>query len=100
MNRIQLATFAGHTGILRRLLNQNPKDIEATDDKGRTPLLWAAMLGYSTATRGLINEGANFNCQTKVEGNVIQVAAYRGYVEIVDQLLQAGADPNARSGRF
>jgi hypothetical protein len=62
------------------------------------PLYFAAMLGFSTTTRLLLDKGAEVNAQGGVYGNALQAASYRGHEQVVKILLNKGAEVNAQQG--
>jgi ankyrin repeat protein len=45
--------------------------------------------------RELINKGADVNAQGGVYGSALQAASAKGYFEIIELLLEKGADVNA-----
>jgi hypothetical protein len=65
-----------------------------------TPLYCAALLGLSTITRLLINQGADVNAQGGYYGNALHAASERGHEQTVKTLLDKGAEVNAQGGRY
>jgi ankyrin repeat protein len=73
----------------------------ANTPDGETPLHCAARLASSTTLRALLDrpgEKANPNCLSEFGDTPLSCAASKGRDEIVELLLQAGADPNLRGG--
>ncbi|RAQ98684.1 vegetative incompatibility protein HET-E-1 [Stemphylium lycopersici] len=64
------------------------------------PLYYAALLGFSTVTRLLLDKGANVNAQGGRHGNALQAASLEGHEQIVKMLLDAGANVNAEGGDY
>ncbi|KAH8621149.1 HET-domain-containing protein [Alternaria alternata] len=73
-------------------------NLEKSDDNIPMPLYYAALLGFSTVTRLLLDAGADVNAQGGEYGNALQAASERGYVQVAKLLLDAGADVNAQGG--
>jgi hypothetical protein len=61
-----------------------------------TPLYYVAMLGLSTITRLLLDEGAEVNAQGGRYGNALQAASAGGHEQVVKMLLDKGAEVNAQ----
>lgn len=45
----------------------------------------------------LLDNGANFNAQSSIHGNALQMASFQGHKEVVEVLLEKGADVIAQS---
>ncbi|KAI1676258.1 Ankyrin repeat domain protein [Pyrenophora tritici-repentis] len=60
------------------------------------PLYYAALLGFSTVTRLLLDAGADVNAQGGEYGNALQAASSGGHEQVVKMLLNQGADVNAQ----
>ena len=52
---------------------------------------YAALLGFSTVTRLLLDAGADVNAQYRHYGNALQAASAGGHEQIVKTLLNADA---------
>ncbi|KAF3923248.1 Ankyrin-1 [Orbilia brochopaga] len=74
-------------------------DVNAQDDKGRTPLYHAAKQGYTDVVAKLLQvSGIMINCHSNKEfGTPLIVASYKGHAEIVGKLIQAGANLKIKS---
>jgi hypothetical protein len=64
------------------------------------PLYYAALLGFSTITRLLLDAGADVNAQGGRYGNALQAASEGGHKQIVKTLLDKGANVNAQGGLY
>jgi uncharacterized membrane protein len=64
------------------------------------PLYYAALLGFSTITRLLLDKGAEVNAQGGDFGNALQAASRGGHEQVVKTLLDKGAEVNAQGGHF
>lgn len=72
-------------------------DVDARDDRGDTPLNWAAYHGAMNATRELLQAGAN--PRLAGHGNALQIALRRGHEELVQVLsvaMEARETPGGR----
>ncbi|KAL7279159.1 hypothetical protein ACG7TL_006999 [Trametes sanguinea] len=84
-------------GLVRSLVSQDPKLVNAVDEDGRTPLHWAASSGSEDIARYLIDQGADVNRGDGGGWTPLHIAASGGFDEVVKELLGAGADVNARN---
>jgi len=67
------------------------------DEKGRTPLHYAAESGNYSMAEKLIGYGADVNSRD-VEGlTPLHIACRKGFVNIAELLIEAGADVNAKT---
>jgi len=91
------AARGNHVTTVRRLIALGA-NLEFENDKGSTPLCWAVRYGFSELVKVLVTEGkVNVHQQRKL-GLVspIILASALGYHEIVDILLDYGADANTK----
>jgi len=95
-------TAGNHDG---RLQKKKGKVGVLLDDEGAA-LFHAAVHGDDDACRAAINTGVNVNVQTNADldgvgtgATALHVAAARGHVKVIAELLSATADPNSVSGR-
>ena len=102
------------TGIIRALLAAG-SDPHLTTDDGTTPLMVAAGLGRSTyrpreprgvrspsaeaAVAVLLEAGADINTVNEADFTALHGAAFRGLNEVVQYLVEQGANINARDFR-
>jgi ankyrin repeat protein len=83
-----------------RLLLDNGAKVNARSGLGRTPLLVAATYaGNAQVVRLLIKNGANVTDQDTFQETALTSASKRGDVELVEMLIEAGADVQA-GGRW
>ena len=84
---------------LERLLTggADPNTIDA--EFGVPTLTWAAMYGNVPAAKLLLDHGAQVNGTDKDGYGPLHGAAFLGHAEMLDLLLQRGADPGLRSKR-
>ena len=108
------AEVRASTEILRVLLAADA-DPHLTTDDGTTPLMVAAGLGRSTytpriprgprsasaeeAVKALVEAGANLNAVNEADFTALHGAAFRGLNEVIEYLVQQGADIDARDFR-
>ncbi len=83
----------GHPQLVGFLV-KNGLDINAKDEKGRTPL--GTGVTNATMIQELIKHGANVNAQDN-EGNTPLMNEYLTDIKAINALLQAGANPNIRN---
>ncbi|XP_018333137.1 ankyrin repeat domain-containing protein 6 [Agrilus planipennis] len=91
---LHLAASAGHTAVVRLLLNvAAPKEVDSPDGAGCTPLQRAAADGHEEVVRLLLSRGADIDKQDAIHGNCpLHEAAWKGYSKTVALLASAGAD--------
>ena len=65
-----------------------------------TPLMFAARVGDLASARLLLAAGANVNDEDAWGVSVLVLAAHSGFGDVVQFLLDKGADPNASEGRL
>ncbi|MFP3873108.1 MAG: ankyrin repeat domain-containing protein [Thiohalophilus sp.] len=71
-------------------------DLEARDERGRTPLYLAAEQGDLDTVRSLLDKGAVVDARDNCLWTPLMRAAQNGHLDVVQTLLQAGADINAK----
>jgi len=84
------ATREGNTDMVRSLLSAPGIEVNATDEKGSTPLLEAARYGHDNITRMLIAAGANLKAKDRDGKTALQLAIQGDHDEVVRVLKQAG----------
>ncbi|HET6977105.1 MAG TPA: ankyrin repeat domain-containing protein [Pyrinomonadaceae bacterium] len=84
------ATIEGNTDMVRSLLSSPGADVNATDERGSTPLLEAARFGHDDISRLLIAAGANLKAKDKDGKTALMLAVQGNHDEVVRVLKQAG----------
>ena len=80
-------------------LKERPHHLNEPDYARNTPLQIAALEGFVEPVRHLINEGCTVNCKN-IDGDTPLIdAVENGHLQVVDILLEAGADPRMRNGK-
>ena len=91
-----LASFNGHTSVVKLLLDQDAL-LGHRDAMGRTALMFAATGANAETVELLLDEGAEINAVDTGEGfTALMHAAAEGQVEVVQILLKNKADPAIR----
>jgi ankyrin repeat protein len=84
------ATVEGNTDMVKSLVSSPGADVNATDERGNTPLLEAARYGHDDICRVLIAAGANLKAKDKDGKTALMLAVQGGHDEVVRVLKQAG----------
>ncbi|KAL1851973.1 hypothetical protein Daus18300_012396 [Diaporthe australafricana] len=84
-----------HESIVQHLLANNA-NTEARDQRGRTPLLWAARKGHESTVQHLIANNANTEARDQLERTPLLWAAAVGHESTVKYLLTNNADIEAK----
>ena len=89
--RLRQAAAAGDAQAVRDLLRRGA-NIEARDDRGRSPLLLATHAAAIEAARVLIEAGADVNAMDDISDSPYLYAGAEGPLEILRMTLEHGAD--------
>ncbi|GFR24301.1 ankyrin repeat family protein [Trichonephila clavata] len=93
---LHLAADRGHVDIVEALINKGA-DVNKISQGRYTPLSLAAQYGHINVARILINNGANVNGGYSTHLPIYS-AIHRGRKEVIELLLEKGADINATKG--
>lgn len=89
---LMYACSGGHEEIVKILLDHGAK-IEDHNENGHTPLMEAASSGHVGIARILLERGAGINTHsTEFKESALTLACYKGHLEMVQFLLDEGAD--------
>ena len=85
------AVREGNTDMVRSLLSAPGVNVNATDERGSTPLLEAARFGHDEICRILIASGANLKSKDPDGKTALMLAMQNNHDDVVRVLKQAGA---------
>lgn len=89
----------GNLAQLKAGFKPGETKLEAHDEKGITPLAWAALAGQTEAAKWLLEKGADVNAKNRDGNTPLHSAAFIGELEVVKLLLEHEANVNVRSQR-
>ncbi len=95
-NTRPLAFFRDADGELVRECLAAGADPNARNERGWTPLQYAAWKGNAAAINALLAGGADPNARDKDGDTPLHYAAWNGHAAAVDTLLDGGADPGVQ----
>lgn len=82
----------GHEEVVRALLDAGA-NVEDHNENGHTPLMEAASAGHVPVAKILLEHGAGINTHSnEFKESALTLACYKGHLEMVRFLLEAGAD--------
>ncbi|XP_072924170.1 DNA-binding protein RFXANK isoform X1 [Hemitrygon akajei] len=84
----------GDLSQLSSCLQQGSSLLNAPDERGFTPLMWAAAFGEIAVVRFLLEMGADPSILAKERESTLSLASIQGYTDIVLLLLEHGVDVN------
>ncbi|XP_011496279.1 PREDICTED: ankyrin repeat and KH domain-containing protein 1-like [Ceratosolen solmsi marchali] len=89
---LMYACAGGHEEVVRVLLEAGA-NVEDHNDNGHTPLMEAASAGHVSVAKILLEHGAGINTHSnEFKESALTLACYKGHLEMVKFLLEAGAD--------
>ena len=71
-------------------------DVEAKDERGRTPLHWASFWNHIETAKLLLERGADLEAKTNSGMTPLHWASYKDNIELAKLLLDSGADLEAK----
>jgi len=90
------AATHGDVAAVQALLAQGA-EVDAKDDGGMTPLMWASEEGHFDVVQALLTKGADVNAKTFENGMTpLMWASEEGHLDVVQVLITKGADVNAK----
>ena len=84
------ATIEGNTDMVKSLVSSPGADVNATNERGSTPLLEAARFGHDDICRVLIAAGANLKVKDKDGKTALMLAIQNNHDDVVRVLKEAG----------
>lgn len=82
----------GHVAVVKVLLEAGA-NVEDHNENGHTPLMEAASAGHVKVAKILLEHGAGINTHSnEFKESALTLACYKGHLEMVRFLLEAGAD--------
>ncbi len=91
------AARGGNMDEVKKLLAENPDQLQLPDSNGTTPLLCATIEGHADLVKYLVEAGADINAVNNRRSNALQLAAYFGHVELIEYFLEKGFNINGPS---
>jgi ankyrin repeat protein len=96
---LHVASRYGLLSVITAVVNSEDNvDVDSKDEKGRTPLLWAAANGHETVVKLLLDkEGVDPDSKDKIRRTPLWWAAANGHETVVKLLLdREGVDPDSK----
>ncbi|MDB5100762.1 MAG: hypothetical protein JWM80_5183 [Cyanobacteria bacterium RYN_339] len=90
------AAYNGNPARVAQLVSKGA-NVNARDDYGYTPLMWAAQQGHNITSEALIKKGAEVDAQDKQGHTALLIATVKGHENVVRVLLKYKADPNIKA---
>ncbi|XP_055679921.1 ankyrin repeat and KH domain-containing protein mask isoform X9 [Lutzomyia longipalpis] len=89
---LMYACAGGHVAAVQELL-ANGANVEDHNENGHTPLMEAASAGHVEVAKILLDHGAGINTHSnEFKESALTLACYKGHLDMVRFLLEAGAD--------
>ena len=96
---LHYACCGGYEDVVVTLLDAGAS-IEETNENGHTPLMEAASAGHVGVAKILLDRGAGINTHSnEFKESALTLACYKGHLEMVKFLLEAGADQEHKTGK-
>lgn len=87
-----MASLKGHKEVVELLLNYGVEDInKGTSDYGFTSLYSASQNGDLVIVKKLVESGANVNQALAMGDTPLYIAAFNGFYDVCEYLLEKGA---------
>jgi len=71
---------------LASLIIENGGNVDIKNNKGETPLMWAAGSGHLKLVKTLLEKGANPNLRDSEKRSLIKITSYDGHDHVVQHL--------------
>ena len=84
------ATIEGNTEMVKSLVSSPGADVNATNERGSTPLLEAARFGHDDICRVLIAAGADLKAKDNDGKTALMLAVQNNHDDVVRILKEAG----------
>ncbi len=84
------ATIEGNIDMVKSLVSSPGADVNATNERGSTPLLEAARYGHDDICRVLIAAGANIKAKDNDGKTALMLAVQNNHDDVVRILKEAG----------
>ena len=84
------ATIEGNTDMVKSLVSSPGADVNATNERGSTPLLEAARFGHDDICRVLIAAGADLKAKDNDGKTALMLAVQNNHDDVVRILKEAG----------
>ncbi|CAG8982147.1 hypothetical protein HYALB_00003239 [Hymenoscyphus albidus] len=97
---LNMAASNGDVDRIQRILNGKAKDlvdIDAPDEEGTAPLIYASCFGHEAVVTALLDAGANVDKQDRNQWSALMWAMTNRHKNIAKSLLDHGASPEVKS---
>ncbi|XP_022652251.1 histone-lysine N-methyltransferase EHMT2-like isoform X2 [Varroa jacobsoni] len=94
MTCLHLASKAGLHDVVQLILKRSTAQVNAQDEGGWTPIVWASEHQHSNVVLLLLKHGANPNIRDSEGNTALHWSAYSGTVDILLMYLELGSDIN------